>query len=255
LNRIPFRAMDYSRPALADRLAAEYVSGLLRGPARRRFESLLPAHPALRGAVVGWQDRLMPLTSVIKPLQPSPLVWKRIEQRIGLTSRSDDVAVARPGAGLSERAAGWRQLIFWRSLSIIAGLAAVSLAVLLANPGPVSPPIVVVLSAASPAPGSAQGAVVPAGFVASITADGRAMVTKPLVQVSMQENKSLELWSLPPSGAPRSLGVIAADKATVVQRSKVLEGTDAFAVTVEPAGGSPTGKPTGPVLYVGKLTL
>jgi anti-sigma-K factor RskA len=35
----------------------------------------------------------------------------------------------------------------------------------------------------------------------------------------------------------------------------VLEGTDAFAVTLEAAGGSPDGKPHGPVLYVGKLTL
>ena len=50
---------------------------------------------------------------------------------------------------------------------------------------------------------------------------------------------------VPPSGAPRSLGLIAADKATVVQRGKVLEGTDAFAVTLEAAGGSPDGKPHG----------
>jgi anti-sigma-K factor RskA len=119
----------------------------------------------------------------------------------------------------------------------------------------VQPPIVVVLSAAAPAPGSAPGAVVPASFVASISADGRAMVTKPLVNVSMEANRSLELWSLPPQGAPRSLGLIASDKATVVQRGKVLEGTAAFAVSLEPAGGSPTGAPTGPVLYVGKLVL
>ena len=81
------------------------------------------------------------------------------------------------------------------------------------------------------------------------------MVTKPLVNVSLQANRSLELWSLPPSGAPRSLGVIAADKATVVNRGEVLEGTDKLAVTLEAAGGSPDGKPHGPVLYVGKLTL
>ena len=55
--------MDYSRPDLADRLAAGYVAGTLRGPARRRFEALLPAHPSLRGAVPDWQDRLIPLTS------------------------------------------------------------------------------------------------------------------------------------------------------------------------------------------------
>ena len=80
------------------------------------------------------------------------------------------------------------------------------------------------------------------------------MVTRPLVNVALQADRSLELWSLPASGAPRSLGVIAADKASVVQRGKVLEGTDGFAVSLEQAGGSPDGKPHGPILYVGKLS-
>ena len=239
--------MDYSRPELADRLAAEYVSGLLRGPARRRFEALLPAHAALRGAVRAWQERLMPLTAVVAPQQPSPEVWKRIEARLHGTATAAVAAQART--------AWWRQLAFWRGFSALASIATLALAVMLANPGPVRPPIVVVLSAATPAPGAPAGAVEPASFVASISADGRAMVTKPLVNVSLQANRSLELWSLPPSGAPRSLGVIAADKATVVKRGEVLEGTDALAVTLEAAGGSPDGKPHGPVLYVGKLTL
>jgi anti-sigma-K factor RskA len=130
----------------------------------------------------------------------------------------------------------------------------VALAVLLANPAPARPPIVVVLSAAAPA-GAAPGAVTPASFVASISADGRAMVTRPLTNVSLQPDHSLELWALPPSGAPRSLGVISADSATAVRRDKVLQGTDALAVTLEASGGSPDGKPHGPVLYVGKLVL
>jgi anti-sigma-K factor RskA len=242
--------MDYSRPELADRLAAEYASGVMRGAARRRFESLLPAHPSLRRAVRDWQDRLMPLTAVVEPVTPSSAVWTRIESRIdGTAGQAKPAAAATPS--------GWvRQLAFWRGFSAFAGVAALALSVMLVNPGPVQPPIVVVLSAAAPAPGSPAGSVTPASFVASITADGRAMVTKPLVNVSMQPDHSLELWSLPPGGAaPRSLGVIASDKATVVERGKVLEGTDAFAVTLEQAGGSPTGKPQGPVLYVGKLTL
>jgi len=240
--------MDYSRPELADRLAAEYVAGLLRGPARRRFESLLPAHAALRGAVRAWQDRLMPLTAEVAPQQPSAAVWARIEARI---DRSAAVSAAAPAAAPG----WWRQLAFWRSFSALATASALGLLVLLATPGPVQPPIVVVLSAAAAAPGAVPGALTPASFVASISADGRAMVTRPLVNVSMAPDRALELWSVPPQGAPRSLGLIAADKATVVQRGKVLEGTAAFAVSLEPAGGSPTGAPTGPVLYVGKLVL
>jgi len=237
--------MDYTRPELADRLAAEYVSGLMRGPARRRFMMLLPAHPALRSAVRDWQARLMPLTAEVAPQQPSAEVWQRIDAKIH--GSAPDAA--------AERAVWWRQLTFWRGLSAVGMLATLSLALLVAAPGPVQPPIVVVLSAATPAPDAPAGAVLPASFVASISADGRAMVTRPLVNVSVEASRALELWALPPQGAPRSLGLIAADKATVVRRSKVLEGTAAFAVTLEPAGGSPTGAPTGPVLYVGKLVL
>ena len=250
--------MDYSRPALADALAAEYVCGALRGGARCRFESLLPAHAALRGAVRDWQDRLMPLTAAVAPVQPSAQVWKNIEARLD-GARPATAAAADVPAGAPTSATAiigwWRQLAFWRGLSGVAGVAALALGVMLVSPGPVQPPIIVVLSAAAPAPGAAAGSVLPASFVASISADGRAMVTRPLVNVSLQTDQSLELWSLPASGAPRSLGLIASDKATLVQRGRVLAGTTALAVSLEPAGGSPTGAPTGPVLFVGKLAL
>ena len=63
--------MDYSRKHLADALAAEYVTGTMRGGARRRFESLLPAHSALREATLAWSERLMPLTAALAPVEPS----------------------------------------------------------------------------------------------------------------------------------------------------------------------------------------
>jgi len=91
--------------------------------------------------------------------------------------------------------------------------------------------------------------------VASISADGRAMVTRPISNVSLQADRALELWAVPPQGAPRSLGLISAQGATVVKRGKVLDNTAALAVSLEPTGGSPTGAPTGPILYVGKLVL
>ncbi len=239
--------MDYGRPELADRLAADYVTGTLRGPARRRFEALLPAHATLRAAVRSWHEQLMPLTASIPPLQPPPEVWKRIEARIsGAAAPATSATPATPA-----RQRWWAQLAFWRGLSALATLAAVSLGLLLASPDPARPPVIVVLNAA----GAGESGAVPASFIASISGDGRALVTRPLLNVSLEANRALELWAVPPSGAPRSLGLISAASATVVRRGKLLDGTAALAVSLEPSGGSPTGAPTGPILFVGKLTL
>ena len=177
--------MDYGRPDLADRLAAEYVAGTLRDGARRRFESLLPAHALLRSATQEWQDRLMPLTAVLAPIQPSGEVWRRVSERI-----EGGQAKAAPSA--------WQRLSFWRGLSAFASVAAIGLAVLLANPGAVPPPVVVVLAATNAVPGGAQ----PASLVASISGDGATLVARPIVPVSVQADRSLELWAVPKAGAP-----------------------------------------------------
>jgi anti-sigma-K factor RskA len=94
--------MDYSRRDLADRLAAEFVLGTLRGPARRRFEALLPAHPALQQAVAAWQRRLLPLSDSVPPVTPDAAVWQSLEARL-----FPAVAPA------PEPAPWWRRLPFW----------------------------------------------------------------------------------------------------------------------------------------------
>ncbi|MEO5882129.1 MAG: anti-sigma factor [Caldimonas sp.] len=231
--------MDYSRPELADRLAAEYAAGTLRGAARRRFESLLSAHPVLRLATRAWEERLMPLTAAIAQVQPSGEVWRRISERIG----GGETPAALGGT--------WNRLAFWRGLAAFASVAALGLAVLLANPSAVPPPIVVVLAPT----GTAPGATVPEPLVASISGDGSTLVTRPIVPVSIRPDRSLELWAVPKEGAPRSLGVLPGGSGTVALRGKVMQGVDTLAVTVEPLGGSPTGKATGPIVYAGKFSL
>ncbi|MEO5843968.1 MAG: anti-sigma factor [Caldimonas sp.] len=229
--------MDYGRSELADALAAEYVIGTLRGGARRRFESLLPAHPELRDATHAWHERLMPLTAVLVPVQPSGEVWRRISDR--LDRRRSVVAGA------------WERLSFWRGLSAFASVAAIGLVVLLANPRPAAPPVVVVLAAT----GAAASGVAAAPIVASISGDGATLVTRPITPVALRPDRSLELWAVPTQGAPRSLGVLPGGAGVVALRGKVLAGADTLAVSVEPAGGSPTGAPTGPIVYAGKFSL
>jgi len=231
--------MDYSRKALADALAADYAAGTLRGGARRRFEKLLGAHPALQGAVSEWQARLMPLTGAVVPEPPPARVWQAVERRLW------PAAAVQPW---------WRRLGPWRAASGFATAAALAFALLLSNPAPVPAPIVVVLQSTG-----AEGQMV-SSFVASVGGDGRSLVTQPVQPVALAADRVLELWSVPPQGAPRSLGLIKANGTTVLVREKLPAtllsgGTAALAVSIEPPGGSPTGVPTGPVVYAGKLTL
>lgn len=235
--------MDYARPRLVDALAAQYVAGTLRGRARARFETLLPGHPALQAAVREWQARLMPLTAVLPEQPPSPDVWRAIEQRLW------------PTATAAATAPFWQRLGLWRALSGTALAAVVGLAVMLGNPPPAQPPVVVVLQ------GTGADVIGTGGqIVASLSGDGSALVTQPLTPVALTANRVLELWSVPPQGAPRSLGLISSSGATVLSRDKLPAtllkgGTAALAVSIEPPGGSPTGAPTGPVVFAGKLQI
>jgi anti-sigma-K factor RskA len=235
--------VDYAKPELADALAAQYVAGTLRGRARHRFEVLLGAHAALRGAVRRWQDRLIPLTAVLAPQSPPLRVWQGVERTLW------------PQLAAAEPPPWWQRLAFWRGASGAASVAALVLAVLLSLPTVQAPPIIVVLQ------GTGDAAQLPGSFVASFSADGSALVTRPLTPVALQNDRVLELWAVPPQGAPRSLGLISSNGVTVISRDKlpqrVLEAanTSALAVSVEPPGGSPTGAPTGPVVFAGKLTL
>jgi len=235
--------MDYGRPPLADRLAAEYVLGTLRGRARHRFEALLPAHPALRWAVSRWQDLLLPLAASVKPVEPSAAVWPAIEARLF------------PGSARSEAAHSpwWQRLLPWRAATGVASVAALALAVALMLPVPPQAPVLIVLA---PTDAAAAGAALSrAKFVASVSADGRGLVLRPIDALPVDAARALELWAVPGKGAPRSLGLVSADQSTKVIRTELLKDTAAFAISVEPTGGSPTGAPTGPIISVGKLEI
>jgi len=92
-------------------------------------------------------------------------------------------------------------------------------------------------------------------LVAGLSPDRQQLTIQPLEKVSLTSDQSLELWALKKDGPPASLGVIAADKLTAINKRTLPKDTKGLAVTLEPLGGSPTGAPTGAIVFVGELTL
>ncbi len=76
----------------------------------------------------------------------------------------------------------------------------------------------------------------------------------PVRPQSLEAQKSFELWAIA-GGPPKSLGLVSATpgKPLLVPASAVAAAGTVLAVSLEPQGGSPTGQPTGPVLFQGKV--
>jgi anti-sigma-K factor RskA len=66
-------------PEMLDDLAAEYVLGTLRGPARKRFERLIESDPELARRVDDWAKRLDPLAEAAPAIDPPARSWAAIE--------------------------------------------------------------------------------------------------------------------------------------------------------------------------------
>jgi anti-sigma-K factor RskA len=241
------------KPALQDRLAAEYVLGTLRGAARARFERWLREDAALELAVARWDARLAPMAAGVAPVKPPARLWRAIAARVG-------------GARGATRAGGlWESAGFWRTFSLFTGGTAAALfmvVIFTAPPAPVPAPAPVVLRAPSNEMGATYLAVLTDAktqkpmIVVSAGRSSNDLWVKPLDPAMHVADRSLELWALPRGGAPKSLGLIAAgDKLAAMKLAAAADQSLAevpmLAVSLEPKGGSPTGAPTGPVLYTG----
>ena len=225
--------MNYDNPELLDRLAAEYVLGTLRGPARRRFERLLWEQPAARAAVDSWQSRLSGLAEALPSTAPPARVWMQLEQAIS------------PGAKAPPRST------LWRNWALLASAACAVLLTLLALPPPTAPEAPQQVAFVN------EANVTPLWVVSIDFATGE-LVTRAVSAQAQAIDKSYELWMLSEQGVPRSLGLMPVAGDATSQRFSpalldLLKRAQGLAVSIEPAGGSPTGQPTGPVVYQAPL--
>lgn len=256
---------DDQDPRDGDVLAGEYVLGVLDASERRRVEQLIQDDPAFASEVLFWESRLAALADEIAPATVPDYVWARISSELGLAQAPRPAPAAKP-----RRDTFWENVGVWRLLT--AGgfaTAAVCLFALLnvvraPQPDvPVAPPVVTVPEPAAPAGSTEMASTLTQddgepGYVATMdAATGRITVTP--LQPAADDNLVPELWLIPPDGVARSLGVF--DESTS-QSAKIPEdfigllSTEAIlAITLEPPGGAPGGKATGPVVAKGGIQL
>lgn len=227
-----------------DELAAAYVLGTLSAEGRRNVQARLPTDAALREAVDGWEGRLLPLTALVDAVEPSPGLWARIENAIAPAAARTP---ARPAASASAWQNWWSSLGFWRAVAAT-GFVAASVVALLPTTGlfaPAAPQYMVVLVAPN---GTAPGWVVQ-------TSGADTLRLVPLGTTAVPDQRSLQFWTKADDwNAPVSLGLVEPGQPLEVKVDKLppLVPNQLFEITLEPYNGSPTGRPTGPILYIGR---
>lgn len=231
--------MNLSRHPALDALAAEYVIGTLRGPARRRFERAMSSEPLVATRVAYWQNRMNLKPSAAGAVKPSAAVWKRIERNLNLRS------LAPPW---------YARVSIWRNWALAAS--AVLVLIVGAQWLRLAEPVVELASIATLAGDDA--AVRGTTVSALLSKDGKRLALRAERAIVADAARSYELWLLPDGGgAPISLAVLGSLDAEfavpAAQIGRIARGAK-LAVSVEPAGGSKTGAPTGPVILVGAVS-
>jgi anti-sigma-K factor RskA len=223
-----------------DLLAGEYVLGLLEGPALAEFERRLAGDRKLAAAVARWREHFSELDATATPVRASPALWDKIESSLGRRGTAD----AAPG--LQERL--WSSLGFWRGASFAGAAASLILVVaigLMAGRATPRPMIIAVMQTGEMSPGA----------IVQAFADGSLTIV-PLKDFDIPPGLTMQLWTLwDKQKGPVSVGLIDRTHSARFERADLPQQNDQiYEITLEQAGGSPTGRPTGPVLVKGYAT-
>ncbi|MGI4747871.1 MAG: anti-sigma factor [Janthinobacterium lividum] len=221
-------------------LSGEYVLGTLDRDEARLLEREARTDPVVADAIAAWQHALAPLLLAVAAVMPPASLWQRIETTI----RNGHPAGSRSGTGTSPVLVA-ANTNFWRGATAAGFLLAAGIAglAILDRPGPGPVPV------ATFATVGAQQAV----YVAEAYPDGGLSIVA-LAPVVVADGRDLQLWSLRQGDKiPRSLGIMPA-AGTRLAANQVPAGPAQILISLEPKGGSPTGLPTGRVLYGATLS-
>lgn len=225
-------------------LAASFVTGLMEETERRAFEQRMAREPGVRAAVEAARERFLEIDVAARPMPPSAGLWDRIASGLEEERRPISLAAARrASAAAPSSPPPPKNRAFWQ------GFAAASLAAVLIGGSlwtalwPRAPRLVVVLLDAQARPVSIVE-----------TFEGQTIRVVPLGSIDVPAGRTLQVWTLPdPATGPVSMGLLPGATATTLKGPTlpVPKLDQLYEITIEAAGGSPTGKPTGPIVGKG----
>jgi len=219
-----------------DGLAAEYVLGTLDASERTAVAARRQREHDLDAAIGAWERRLAPLADAVAPLEPPRGLFARIEARLS------DAGGAGQIVELQQRVKRWRNLAAAASAVAACLLFVMGVREMVRPQAPSSYVAVFQKDDVSPA------------FLLAVDLQTRTLSIR-MVAAERQPGKSYQLWiaTEQSGGVPQSLGLIE-DRADITRTvltsyDPAVVQTATFGVSLEPAGGSPTGRPTGPALH------
>lgn len=228
-------------------MAAEYVLGTLDANERTQAEALLASDSEFAARVRYWENYLGALIANVEPVEPGRDLFPLIRARI-----------ANAGAGGSNVIDLTRRLNRWRGATFVASALAASLLLFVsvkefapdylpAALRPDSARYVAVIQQSKDAP----------AFLLTVDTRTKSFTVRK-VGAEAPQGRAFELWLVHDKfPAPRSLGVVSEHEftrpAAFANYDPQIINEATYAVSVEPPGGSPTGAPTGPVVFTGRL--
>ncbi len=273
-------------PALS---AAEYVLGTLDPAERAAFAERLAHDAAAQEAVRVWERRLAPLAMAIPSLPPDPVLWGRIEQRLG----ADVIDLRRSRAR-------WRVA----TGAVTALAACLALVAVVRPPSPTAAPTIPQVAQAerpTPRPPAPAGAAAPEGRSGAVQTaaapreqgpgvslavggrDGGGLAVNgaasaPVYVATLSRPATpelafrfdpragtatisrlagapaaLQVWLVRPGGAATSLAVLPRGEGAFVLPADIsVEGAE-IGVTPADAGAAPAARPGAPFLLRGRI--
>lgn len=217
-----------------DLTAAEYVLGLTDDATRQWLDKRFNEDPAFAAEVVRWQKAFSGIDLTTQDVTPPSALWQQIEQALNRKPGTHGRKIKQQHPG------------FWIGWGLAAALAGILVFSGVMKPDDTSAlkPIAVL-----------TGTQPDAQFVVSLD-KGASFIQVSALNVTLPENKNLQLWLIKGSAPPQSLGLIDhRDSNAFTLPSGKLDNQTILAVSLEPVGGSKLSGPSGPVIFQGKVSI